>query len=52
MGTPRLAVPTNARGVERTRVGIREVCESVPPPYFEWVGHRLLARLAASGVAA
>jgi len=40
MGTPWLAVPRNA-DVERTKLGIREVCESIPPAYTKRIGDDL-----------
>lgn len=39
MGMPWIKVPEDARG-ERVRLGIREVCEAIPPAYAQWIGER------------
>lgn len=44
MGVPWMAVPNDA-DTERTRIGIREVCESIPPAYSRWIGERLMGAL-------
>jgi hypothetical protein len=41
MDTPWLAVPNDATA-DRVRVGIREVCEAVPPAFSKWIGDRLM----------
>lgn len=41
MGTPWLAVPDDAN-VARIQLGIREVCEAIPPAYSKWIGDRLM----------
>ncbi len=41
MDTPWLAVPLDA-DTDRVRIGIREVCEAVPPAFSKWVGDRLM----------
>lgn len=41
MDTPWLALPDDADAV-RTRQGIREVCEAIPPAFSKWIGDRLM----------
>lgn len=47
MGTPWLAAPGDA-DFERLRVGIREVCEAIPPAYSKWIGDRLMDEVLAA----
>lgn len=49
MGVPWMAIPADA-DYERTRQGIRELCESIPPLYTQHIGSQLLGQLM--GVAA
>ncbi|MEV5957260.1 SAM-dependent methyltransferase [Streptomyces sp. NPDC051987] len=39
MGMPWIKVPEDARG-EQVRLGIREVCEAIPPAFARWIGER------------
>lgn len=41
MGVPWMAVPLDAN-VERIKIGIREVCEAIPPAYSKWTGDWLM----------
>lgn len=50
MGVPWMAVPVDAP-VERTKQGIRELCEAIPPAYTEYVGAQLMAVLEARAAA-
>lgn len=42
MGVPWMAVPIDA-SVERTKRGVRELCESIPPAFTSYVGGQMLA---------
>lgn len=44
MGLPWLTIPDDA-DFERTRVGIREVCEAIPPEYTRYVGGQAMRAL-------
>jgi DNA (cytosine-5)-methyltransferase 1 len=44
MGMPWIKVPEDAR-MERIQLGIREVCEAVPPRYAQWIGERAAAHI-------
>jgi DNA (cytosine-5)-methyltransferase 1 len=48
LGTPWMRVPVSGN----VKLGIREVCESIPPAYTEWIGARLAAALTVGAVAA
>lgn len=37
MGMPWIKVPEDAR-MDRIQLGIREVCEAIPPAYAQWIG--------------
>jgi DNA (cytosine-5)-methyltransferase 1 len=45
MGMPWIKVPEDARG-DRVRLGIREVCEAIPPAYARWIGERAAEHIA------
>jgi DNA (cytosine-5)-methyltransferase 1 len=42
MGMPWIKVPEDAR-MERIQLGIREVCEAIPPAYAQWIGEQYAA---------
>lgn len=44
MGTPWIAIPINA-DARRTRIGIREICEAIPPAYTRLIGLQMLESL-------
>jgi DNA (cytosine-5)-methyltransferase 1 len=44
MDMPWIKVAEDAK-VERIQLGIREVCEAIPPAYARWIGERFLASI-------
>ncbi|MFI1485705.1 SAM-dependent methyltransferase [Streptomyces sp. NPDC020747] len=44
MGMPWIKVPEDAR-MERIQLGIREVCEAIPPKFAQWIGERAAAHI-------
>jgi DNA (cytosine-5)-methyltransferase 1 len=49
MGVPWLAVPETS-STERTKRGIREVCEAIPPAYAEFIGKHLMCQVTNGAI--